>query len=569
MLFVVTYFALNAQTRTSHFIEMPDGVKLAADVYLPQDYKSEALPTLVLFERYWRSSIDVKTGDTSTIIGQEKFFSDHGYIIVIVDTRGTGASFGTRQSEYSPLQVADSKTVLDWIVDQSWSNGKVGSYGVSYSGTTAELLCATQHPALKAVIPGWSDFDLYRSPARPYGMLASTFVKRWGFYVKLLDRNRSLFLRSAINPVVSDSLNPALKEHKGNLDVYRYTRDSEFRNSAGNGLTYEECSVVHWQKEIEASEVPMFIMASWMDAGTAEGAIQRLEHFSNPQKVLLMSTSHGAGSNANPFTVGDTLFYPIPSRPEQSLMMLEFFDHYVKGEDKGVEDWPLIQYYNIGENEFRESDVWPIEGSTDSSFYFQSNQLLSQELIDTSGKDSYTVDFDVATSEFNRWTTQMEGGVLGLNRRQEMDERMLTYTSQPLRSDMQITGTPEVQLYLSTTHEDGVVLVYLEDVAPDGTSTYLTEGGLRLMHRKLAGPTDSTFNLHTFNEEDAEAMIPNQAEKIHLRLLPTSVTIKKGHSIRIAIAGADKSIFDRCPKHGTPELTIHHSSKIVLPVILE
>ncbi|MDB3906614.1 CocE/NonD family hydrolase [Crocinitomicaceae bacterium] len=569
--FCAILFLPFAQTRTSHFIKMPDGVKLAADVYFLENYTDEKLPVLVQFERYWRSSIDKKTGDTSFITGRDLYFNENGYIIMIVNTRGTGASFGVRQSEYSPVQVKDSKSVLDWIVDQPWCDGSIGSYGTSYTGTTAELLCATQHPALKAVIPGWSDFDLYRSPARPYGMLASKFINRWGRYVNFLDKNRSMILRSSVNPVDEDSLKFALKEHKDNPKVHKYTRASDFRDHSLNGFDYDECSVIHWQKEIEASGVPMFVIASWMDAGTAEGTLQRLEHFSNPQKVLLMSTAHGGWCNADPFVVDDLLFYPDPITTEQSKRMLDFLDFHLKGRKNGVDEWPLIQYYNIGDPGYKESNAWPISGTSEKKLYLGASDGLLESVPELDGRRSYDVDFGVHTSTYNRWTTQMEGPVKGLNNRNAMDDRMLVYTSVPMEDDLQITGAPEISLWLSSTHEDGVVLVYLEDVDENGKSVYVTEGGLRLIHRKMAEPSDSTFNLHTFNEKDAALMIPGKVEEITLRFLPTSVTIKKGHSIRIAIAGADKGIFDKCPKRGKPTLDIHASevydSHIVLPVV--
>ena len=577
-LLVLILFALNApwaftQILSSHFVTMTDGVKLAADVHLPQGYTEGKLPVLIQFERYWRSSISRKEPEIQpSLYGRDKLFSDNGYVIIIVDTRGTGASFGTRKSEYSPEEVMDAGEVLDWVVAQPWSNGNVGSYGTSYTGTTAELLCATKHPSIKAVIPGWSDFDIYRSPARPYGLLASSFIKKWGLYVKLLDRNRSLLLGSKINPVIEDSLKPALREHKENFKVYPMTKKGDFRSSTIGAYSYEECSVVHWKEEIEASKVPMLVLASWMDAGTAEGTIQRLEHFSNPQKILLMSTAHGGWCNASPFVVGDSLLPPMPLRADQNQLQLDFFDHYVKGIDKGVEDWPLITYFNMAEETYKTSDVWPIAGTSEMSFYFQSNYRLStSKPIDSIGQDSYKVDFGVFTSKHNRWTTQMEGPVKNLNDRSEMDERMLVFTSKPMQDDLQITGTPIVQLLMSSTHEDGAVLVYMEDVDEKGKSTYITEGGLRLIHRKELEDSLAQFNLHSFNEEDAQAMITGHIEEIKLKMWPTSVLIKKGHSIRIAIAGADKSTFDRLPKHGIPELTIQRNSTqiscITLPVV--
>lgn len=562
-----------AQTISSHFVQMEDGVNLALDVYLPANYVEGKLPTLVQFERYWRSSVSLKEKDSlPKLYGLSKYFSDNGYVIVVVDTRGSGASFGTRVSEYSVQEVMDAGKVLDWIVAQPWSDGKIGSYGTSYTGTTAELLCATKHPALKAVIPGWSDFDVYRSPVRPYGLLASSFIKKWGFYVRMLDLNRKQFLRSSIYPVNEDSLKSALKEHKGNMRVYSATKENEFRTSTTGTFDYEVCSVVHWEKEIEASNVPMFVLVSWMDAGTVEGAIQRLEHFTNPQKLLIMSTAHGGWPNASPFSVKDSIVQPIPSYLAQNKMQLDFFDQYVKGIDKGVDKWPLISYLNMGEEKLKETNVWPIPGTVETHFFFQEAGKLSTEQSTTKeGADTYKVDFDVYTSEKNRWTTQMGGPVYHLNSRNEMDERMLVYTSAPVTEDVQITGTPSVTIELSSTHEDGAVFVYLEDVDEQGNSTYITEGGLRLIHRKEINDTTVTYNTHTFSEEDAMPMVPGKAETIKLTLWPTSVLIKKGHSIRVAIAGADKSTFDRIPEKGTPTLTIYRtsagSSFITLPIV--
>ena len=568
-------YTLHSQSCKSYYVPMEDGVHLAVDVFLPKEYSEEELPVLIQFERYWRSSINKRKGITEPgLYGRAKYFSENGYVIVIVDTRGSGASFGTRLSEYSPQEVKDAGTVLDWVVTQPWSNGHIGSYGTSYTGTTAELVCATKHPALKAVVPGWSDFDIYRSPVRPYGLLASKFINKWGIYVKLLDRNRSLLLGSSIYPVNEDSLKLALKEHKANLNVKRSTKDGEYRNSKSGFYDYEECSVVHWKKEIEESGVPMLVLASWMDAGTSEGTIQRLEHFSNPQKVLLMATAHGGWCNASPFEVSDSLLYPKPRIVEQNKLELDFFDQYVKGIDKGVEEWPLIRYYNLGEEAYKESNVWPIPGTVETKFYFQKEGGLNKSVPKVAeGFDTYKVDFGVYTSEKNRWTTQMEGPVLNLNRRNEMDDRMLVYTSDPVTEDVQITGTPVVNLNMMSTNKDGAVFVYLEDVDEEGNSTYITEGGLRLIHRKKAEQTEEQYNLHTFNEEDASWMIPGEMEEVALKLWPTSVLIKKGHSIRVAIAGADKSTFDRTPKRGTPTYTIHRSrsnnSFITLPIVIE
>lgn len=285
-----------------------------------------------------------------------------------------------------------------------------------------------------------------------------------------------------------------------------------------------------------------------------------------------MSTAHGGWCHASPFSVSDSLKYPVPHQEVQDQLQLDFFDHHLKGIDKGVDDWPMMYYYNMGEEAFKTSDTWPLPGTNETNFYFHADgQLSKASPKEDSGADDYKIDFGVSTSKKNRWTTQMEGPVIGLNDRGEMDKRMLVYTSEPMQEDVQITGTPLVHLQLTSTHEDGAVLVYLEDVDENGKSTYITEGGLRLIHRKKATDQDSTYNLHTFNYQDARSMGKRVIEDVSFKLWPTSVLIEKGHSIRIAIAGADNSTFDRTPKRGTPTLTLQRNAKfssfVTLPIV--
>ena len=155
-----------------------------------------------------------------------------------------------------------------------------------------------------------------------------------------------------------------------------------------------------------------------------------------------------------------------------------------------------------------------------------------------------------------------------------MDARMLTYTSAPAPRNLQITGSPVVSLYVSSTESDGAFLVYLEDVSPDGKSTYITEGGLRAIDRKISTNPDvpQLTPYHSFAMADAMPLAPGQLAHLSFELLPTSVLIRKGHRIRVAIAGADRDNLERIPADGTPTMTIArdrvHSSYISIPFIV-
>lgn len=152
-----------------------------------------------------------------------------------------------------------------------------------------------------------------------------------------------------------------------------------------------------------------------------------------------------------------------------------------------------------------------------------------------------------------------------------MDSLMLTYTTQPLTNDVQITGTPSITINLASTHKEGAIFVYLEDVDEQGWSRYITEGGHLQEHRKLSkNKIFAGLPYHSFNRSDAAPMPLNQVHEISFKLWPTSVLIKKGHSIRIAIAGADKDSFNRVPAEGYPVYTIYRNimnvSFVGLPV---
>ena len=157
--------------------------------------------------------------------------------------------------------------------------------------------------------------------------------------------------------------------------------------------------------------------------------------------------------------------------------------------------------------------------------------------------------------------------------RTEADSRLLTYTSAPLAGDMEITGNAVISLEVSSTHEDGAFIVYLEDVAPDGYVRLLTEGELRAVHRAVSdSPALATFGpLHSFSSSDGQPLAPGEITTLSFALLPVSALVREGHAIRVAIAGHDKDTFIRVPETGNPVIQVYRQqgnvSWIDLPVI--
>src|SRR5262245_56712723 len=131
----------NGTTTKSVYVPMRDGVKIAVTVVLPEGLPaSEKIPAVMTMTRYWRG----KQGEQSNA-----FYPAIGYAHVLVDARGTGASFGIWKAPFSPDEIKDYNEVVNWIVSQPWSNGKVGATGNSYTGNTALWLAATMNPAVK------------------------------------------------------------------------------------------------------------------------------------------------------------------------------------------------------------------------------------------------------------------------------------------------------------------------------------------------------------------------------------------------------------------------------------
>jgi predicted acyl esterase len=132
---------------------------------------------------------------------------------------------------------------------------------------------------------------------------------------------------------------------------------------------------------------------------------------------------------------------------------------------------------------------------------------------------------------------------------------------------------PSIQM--STTASDGAIHAYLEDVAPNGRVTYVDEGDFRFIDRREIDPESLPYEslgpAHSLLRKDAQVMIPGQPTTLHFAMYPTSVMLRKGHRIRVALAGADTGFFQRYPSDGTPTWTVYRAAKaaslIELPVM--
>ena len=234
-------------------------------------------------------------------------------------------------------------------------------------------------------------------------------------------------------------------------------------------------------------------------------------------------------------------------------------------------------YYTLGEERWKRTPVWPPQGTAMERWYLAAGHTLSRSLpADEPGTDTFAVDFQASTGDCNRWWEM--GPVFRQTviyaRRAEAARHLLTYTTPPLPEDVEIAGHPVVMLQVASTEPDCAFYVYLEDVDERGQVTYVTEGQLRAIHRKVSAeppPYCLQVPYHSFKEADAQPLVPGEVAEITFGLLPTSVVIRKGHRLRLGIAGHDEGTFIRIPAAGTPVWTVarnrDYASYIDLPVV--
>ncbi len=558
---------------TSQYLTMSDGTRIAIDVHFPTGLPADTqVPTILELTRYWR---DRGEEEPSYIVRHAVW---RAFAYVVMDERGTGASFGEWSYPLTDRALQDAREVIDWITGQSWSNGLVGATGVSYPGMAAQQLASIGHPALRAIAPQSDAYDMYEDLIFPGGVFNEFFMKGWGDIVYEMDRNSSIQYEDVwfrLSPVDADPagelLAQALAEHQGNMDSYAEVRQVTYRDDVMSvGITVDDLSSHTHASAVDDSGVALYHWGSWFDGGSADGVIRQFMEGSGPQRAVIGAWSHGLSQNASPFQN-----FRYPSVPRHELNVEEavnFFDDILRKE-KPLQN-RILRYYTLGSAEWKSTSEWPVPGTTMERYYLGEGGSLTQTApTATDGADHYTVDFTAVSSPESRWHSPLTGESWYENRRME-DQKLLVYETEPLQAALEITGYPVVHLSASSTHTDGAFFVYLEVVDQYGTVRYVTEGILRAINRRV-GTDPAEWRrptpYHSYRSQDAEPLVPGGVTELAFGLHPTSVLVREGHRIRIAIAGHDSGVFKRVPETGTPEITIQrnslHPSYIELPVI--
>jgi putative CocE/NonD family hydrolase len=576
------------------YVRMRDSVLIATDIFLPKKLeKGKKVPTILYLTRYVRSIqakipfnlfIDpiVKGGAD---IKDIDFYTSYGYAVVVVDVRGTGASKGERKMEFSPDELADGNEIVNWIVAQPWSDQNIGTTGVSYLGTTAEMLLANKNPHVKACIPISGIFDLYKSVIFPGGICQGPFIDVWGKTTRALDNNdfkpftKLASVITGIHPVKGDKHKKILKEalalHKNNFDITKGIQDLNYRDDKAVGMQVcsDDFSVHTHLAQIASSGTAIYRIGGWYDGALTRSMLDASLNTPNTVKVLVGPWDHGAADDANPYAASKKVEFDILTET------LRFFDHYLKGIDNGIDREPKYDYFKVGEEHWELSDNWPPRDTQSKKMYLSIDRTLSQYSPQTvySGAVSYNIDYTATSGPSSRWnsvTDLYKHGHTNYPDRREEDKKLFTFTGEELTRSMEISGHPVVLFYFSADATDASVFCYLEDVAPDSSVTYVTEGMIRPEDRKIATsqPYKTPYPDHSYKKEDALRLYRGETVKLVFDMLPISYLFQKGHRIRISIAGADAGHFNLPspkPTHFDIRTSTSLPSYIELPVVIK
>jgi len=581
-------------TRASHYVTMSDGTRLAADLYLPAGLAAGTrIPALVTQTIYGRGlqfrSRLLERLARRLLPGLAELGEDlarYGYATVVVDLRGSGASFGRKRAVLMPDAVSDGVEIVDWIVAQPWSNGKVGATGISALGLAAVWLATGGHPALKAVATRFSIFDIFAG-THPGGLLTANLVGDVGRRLRALDNNRvhegggspmqQAFIRLLVRgnrPVDGDRdgrmLAEAVAERSANEyfdEVIAAARHRDDGPSVDGTPLLDAISPFTHAKEVERSGVAIYCVGGWADGAFSREMVNlhtNLRPSAAGCRLTLGPWDHGAARYRSP-----ALTRSQSPDFDQTADLVRFFDLHLRGLDWGLADEAPVHYFTQVEETWHAAPSWPPPAELRTWYLSSGSTLHDEPPTDSDLVDTVAADGSAGAGERSRFHTPPLGRAA---KEGPLATGGLRYRSSPLPADVEVTGHPVATLFVGCDQPNGTVFVYVEDEAPDGSSHLITEGGLLLSLRPTGSdPPYAGFGpWRPMRRADDRPLAVGEVAEVAVELLPVSWLLRAGHRLVVRIASADP---DNFPKRleAAASLEVHRSptrpSRVVVPVV--
>jgi putative CocE/NonD family hydrolase len=543
---------------TSQYLPMRDGVRLAMSITRPS---KDGRPLEGRYPVIWQHALSISTPgmmrrqNDAAGYGAAPTLAYDGYVVVQVARRGQGSSFGKRRGYNDRSEAYDAYEVIDWLASQSWSTGKVGMYGCSNTGDAAMHAVTAANPHLKAVWAGCFSWDKYD------GFWRGGIYANWG-----TGPERTLEQDMTSVPVQGDEskalLRMAAEEHQGATVLTEMWQAMPFRDDYAPGVGtrfWYEGSVATYLPQIRQSGTAIYIQGGWRDDLRAQGLLT-FANLQGDRHVILGPWGHCQSDGV-----------------DLVAEMHRFFDQHLKGINTGMLRQDPIHYFTVNAppgKEWRSARTWPVGGTETKVFYFDGQgsgggALATTKPSTAGGRTVFTVRYDVDAPG----APPRAPGLLTGAPPRPVDHGGPRFVTSPLAADTEVTGDAVVDLWMSSTATDGNIFLYLEDVAPDGHVTQVTDARLKASVRKLGTPQYDARGLpfHPALRADVQPLMPGEPIEMEFAFLPTSYIFKAGHRIRISVAGADYRERDRTPVVPAPVVTLYntsqHASRVTLPVV--
>ncbi len=546
---------------TSQYLTMRDGVRLAISITRPSQNGNAVEGR---FPVLWQHTLAIMPpgvlapNSSGAIPGGYNGvpgLAYYGYVVVQVARRGQGPSFGKRRGYNDRSEAYDAYELIDWLAAQPWSTGAVGIYGCSNTGDAAMHAVTAANTHLKAAWAGCFSWEKYD------GFWRGGIYANWG-----TGPERTVEQDMANTPVQGDEakvlLRQAAEEHQGGTVLTQMWAAMPFRDDYAPGVGsrfWYEGSVASYLPQIHASGTAIYIQGGWRDDLRGQGLLA-YANLKNDRYVIIGPWGHCQNGDFN-----------------MLAEMQRFFDQHLKGIHTGIAAQDPIHYFTVhapAGTEWRSSKTWPVAGTQPMKFFLAGSsssggELQSQAPTGAGLQTTFTVRYDLDCPALAR----QPGGLLTGAPPCPVEHGGPRFVTAPLESDTEVTGDAIVNLWMSSSANDGNIFVYLEDVAPDGNVIQVTDARLKASLRRMSKPKYENNGLpyHRSHREDAQPLKPGEPVQIVFAFLPQSYIFKAGHRIRISVAGSDYRERDRAPVSPAPVVTIYttpsNPSYISLPMI--
>jgi uncharacterized protein len=533
-----------------HSIRVPTtgGQTLAASLYKPL-LRTGPLPTILIRLPYDR----LKYGE-----GMQNgvFFARHGYTVLVQDLRGTGGSSGL----FAPWRnaTADGAATLNWIGQQPWSTGQVGTIGCSALGETQLALARAKHPAHRAMIPvdagggvgalagNNSHFGLFEG-----GVLQQASAFGWFLEHGFEDPKTVAPANVDIATAVAKLPTSALIQNLASADnAYRYLMEIP--------ITGEKWRSFDFTTNADQPATPALMVNTWGDQ-SIDGAMTYMAYLSKQAQDKPLK-HHMILAPGNHCQVWDTMqtgqFGALKvenTRQPYAQWYVRWFDYWLKGDQHALAALPPYLVYVLGEHRWIESTQWPppqaqlqrwVLGSTAGANSAQGDGVLLQPGLSaapTKAFDEWVADpaDPVPSAGGPLCCTGRADEPMGPADQSRVEQRadVLVYTSAPLQTPLRIAGPLRANLTVSSTAKDTDLVARLVHVWPDGRATSIQEGALRLRYRDgYAQPT---------------LLTPEQRVNVSVSMRHIAYYLPAGHRLRLHIASSSFPRLERNLQNGS------------------